>query len=274
MSDTEPITAHYSLGGLRERIETALKHTEGKPSVKGLGPVDEFHIGGRAATSHLIGQIDLAEVQTVLDIGCGIGGTARLLASTVGAQVSGIDLTPEYIEVATWLSELVGLGDRVAFHCGSALSLPFDNDGFDLATMLHVGMNIADKGQLCREVERVLRPAGTFAIYDIMRAGDGELAYPVPWAAGRDTDEVTSPAIYVDALEKSGFEIVAVDDRTEAALTFIDRMATAASSAARPPPLGLHLVMGPDTGTKVANMIANVRNGLITPTEIIARLAS
>jgi SAM-dependent methyltransferase len=172
--------------------------------------------------------------------------------------------------VATWLTGLVGLDDRVQFECASALELPGDADRFDLATMVHVGMNIADKGQLCNEAARVLRPGGIFAIYDIMRNRDGEMAFPVPWAADAATSAVATPDEYIEHLETAGFDIVVVEGRMAATVAFFDQLA--AAPARGPAPLGTHLVMGPETPTKVQNMITSVRAGLIAPVEILARL--
>jgi len=56
--------------------------------------------------------------------------------------------------------------------------------------MIHVGMNIADKAGVFREVRRVLKPSGMFVIFDILRAGDGEIVYPVPWALREETSFV------------------------------------------------------------------------------------
>ena len=74
------------------------------------------------------------------------------------------------------------MDNSISLNQGSALALPFADRAFDRAYMLHVGMNIDDKAKLCSEVSRVLRSNALFGIYDIMRVGDGELTYPVPWA--------------------------------------------------------------------------------------------
>ena len=102
----------------------------------------------------------------MLDVGSGIGGPARYFASAYGCDVTGIDLTPAFVELANELTSRTGLADRVRFVQGSALALPFEAGSFDLATMNHVGMNIADKATLFAEVRRVLRPGGRFMIYE------------------------------------------------------------------------------------------------------------
>lgn len=157
------IAEHYATGGLLGAIRTgveALGKTTDTVIVEDLAPVDEFHIGGRSATTELCERLDLAADSAVLDIGCGIGGAARFVAATTGCRVVGIDLTPEYVAVADELTTWTGLGGQVRYEVGSALDMPFDDDSFGRAILLHVGMNIADKDALFTEVRRVLGPGG------------------------------------------------------------------------------------------------------------------
>src|SRR5262249_10542157 len=143
--------------------------------------VDEFHIGGRKASADFLDQLSFNDQTKVLDVGCGLGGPARFVAHRYGSQVTGIDLTPEYVETRNRLCKWVGLAERISLHQGSALAMPFMEASFDGAYMMHVGMNIEDKETLASEVARVLRPGSVFGIYDVMRTGFGELAFPVPW---------------------------------------------------------------------------------------------
>ena len=76
----------------------------------------------------------------------------------------------------------MGLEGAVSYQQGSALALPFAAEIFDGSYMMHVGMNIEEKATLFAKVRRVLKPAGVFGIYDVMREGDGDLSFPVPWA--------------------------------------------------------------------------------------------
>ena len=66
------------------------------------------------------------------------------------------------------------------FRQASALALPFEPETLDGAYMIHTGMNIADKAGVCRQVRRVLKRGGLFAVFDIVRTGDGAIRYPVP----------------------------------------------------------------------------------------------
>jgi hypothetical protein len=136
--------------------------------------------------------------------------------------------------------------------------------------MLHVGMNIADKPALAAGVRRVLRPGGIFAIYDVMRLAEGDLAFPVPWAASAATSFLASPAAYRTALAVAGFAIEAERDRSAFALEFFHALRARAAAEGRPV-LGLHVVMGAGAREKTENMIRNLERGLIAPVEIIAR---
>ena len=98
----------------------------------------------------------------VLDVGCGLGGATRYIAASIGCRVTGIDLTPEYIEMARLLAERTGLADRVDYHAASALDMPFGPAAFDAAITLHVAMNIKDRAGLYREIARVLKPGAAF----------------------------------------------------------------------------------------------------------------
>jgi SAM-dependent methyltransferase len=267
------VARHYGTGGLLDRIRAGLRQAGIDPDrarPADLKPVDEFHIGGAAATEALIDQAQLRRGMRVLDIGCGIGGTARLIAERAAAEMTGIDLTDEFVRTASALSATVGLGDRTRFRTGSALDMPFGDDSFDAALLLHVGMNIADKRALMAEAARVLRPGAPFLLYEVMRTGEGELDFPVPWASTPATSFVATPAQYREAAQAAGFEVAHERERRGFALDFFARM-QARIAESGPPPLGIHLFMGATAREKIANMVANIQAGRIAPVEMILR---
>jgi ubiquinone/menaquinone biosynthesis C-methylase UbiE len=273
MPGEQDLVDHYTHGDLVAAIRSgieALGKTIDAVTIDDLAPVDEFHIGGRRASEDFLSQLALTPDKHVLDVGCGLGGAARFVASRYRCRVTGIDLTPEYVETARVLCRWVGLEQRISLHQGSALSMPFADGTFDGAFMLHVGMNIADKTKLCAEVARVLRPRSLFGIYDVMRVGEGELTYPVPWAPTAASSAVAEPDEYRAALEAAGFAVIAQRNRRDFALAFFEQLRTRTAAAEGPPPLGLHLLMGRATPDKVQNMIRNITHGLIAPVELIA----
>jgi SAM-dependent methyltransferase len=274
MSVERTVEDHYSHGTLIATIEAALAASGIDPdavTVADLAPVDEFHIGGRAATVDLAGKLALAPSDRALDVGSGLGGASRFFADEFGCAVTGIDLTAEYVATARTLSERVGLGERNTFEHASALAMPFGDASFDAAYMLHVGMNIAAKTELFTETARVLVPGGRLGIYDVMRTGDGEIVYPVPWAETGETSFVASPEDYRAALESASLDLQEEQNRRDWALEFFRTLRAKAAGADGPPPLGIHILMGERAGKKVANMLRCVTAGIIAPVQIIAR---
>jgi SAM-dependent methyltransferase len=265
------VSKHYASYDVLSRIRAGLSelgHDPDRISPEVLKPVDEFHIGGAEATAALLEKLSIRPGVEVLDIGSGIGGPARMIAARYGCRVTGIDLTPHFVETARALSAMCGMEGRVRFEVGSAVALPLPDASFDLALLLHVGMNVPDKAALFREARRVLRQDGTFAVYEVMRTGDGDLTFPVPWAETPDLSALEPPQTYRAAAEAAGFRLKEEENRRDVALDFFARIQAQAAAGA-PPALGLHNLMGPTVKEKVANMIAGIRAGTIAPIQMI-----
>lgn len=276
MPEPKLVATHYTRGGLVEAITAGLAKldlTQDTVQVDDLAPVDEFHIGGRVATEAFLDQLAPEPSDNILDVGCGLGGASRFTAQHYGCRVTGIDLTPAYVETGTLLCSWVGLDDRVTLEQGDATATPYVDDAFDKAYMLHVGMNIADKTGLARELYRLIKPGGKVGIYDIMRVGSGEITFPVPWASEAAGSAVASPDDYKAALGAAGFTIIAERNRRDFALEFFTNLRAAAAGASNnggPPALGPHILMGETAPVKIRNMIENITANRIAPVELIA----
>ena len=103
---------------------------------------------------------------TVLDIGCGLGGPGRFLVDRFGCAVVGIDLLPLRTERAQALSDLTGMADRTSYRVADATHMEFDDGVFTQAWMLDVSIHIRAKQALFAEIARVLRPGGLLVMHD------------------------------------------------------------------------------------------------------------
>ena len=208
----------------------------GALSVDDLAPIDQFHGGGIASSrrlSALAGDESLRGAR-VVDIGGGLGGPARLLASEFGCSVVSVDITVSYIEAGAWLTRLCGLSADVCHVVGDALALPIKDESADVVWMQNASMNIADKRALYTEIRRVLRPGGLFIFQEPM-AGPGPvpglaqtsdpalavpdgtdgLIYPVMWADNPSESFLVPPERAQAVLCELGFELRAWDDCSE-----------------------------------------------------------
>lgn len=263
------VERHYGHAGLLDRILGALRAAGKDPAHLApgdLAPVDEFHIRGREATVELAQRAQLHPGQRVLDVGCGLGGSARHLAAEHRCRVSAIDLTPAYVDLARELARRVGLAGDVDYRVADALELPFDDATFDVAWTEHVQMNVEDKHRFYAEIARVLRPRGRLAFHDFLRGPADEPRYPLPWSADVSTSFVVSPQSLRLAVEGAGLRVVDWDDRTRVSADWLaERM-----SQPVPPPLGVHLLMGADAKVKFANVLSGLREGRLLVVQAVA----
>lgn len=273
MDTEQQVAKHYTHGGLEDAILSALtaggKNIE-KLAAVDLAGVDEFHLGWRAATMEIARDLHLSRATYVLDVGSGIGGSARYFAEAYGARVTGIDLTQEFVDVANAFTRRCGLSDLATFKQASALALPFKDGTFDAATMIHVGMNIENKAKVFSEVWRVLQSAARFTVYDVMRTAKGDIPYPMPWASTTATSFVGTPDDYRRMLAEAGFKLEGEVSRRDLSLKLWQEMRVKAAEDG-PPKLSLQLLMGETAKERFGNVIATLERGIIAPIEMIVR---
>ena len=262
MTDTiTKVREHYNAMDLTSRIKSALLAIAAEDQTLGvdqLAPLDQFHTRGILATADLAAAARLEPSSRVLDLGCGIGGPSRYLASTFGCHVTGVDLSPGFIDAANYLTARCGLSDRTTFQVGDALHLPFGGGSFDVVFLQHVVMNIVDRASLYAEVRRILAPGGRFATYDVVLR-DGEVVYPTPWARDASTSFLWSEHDTRTALEEAGFEEVFWRDDTQLGLEWFQRAMAGAPSSG--PNLGV--VMGPEFQAMTGNLARNLGEGRV-----------
>jgi SAM-dependent methyltransferase len=257
-----------------DRIDAGLKALGVDPaalSVDDVAAVDAFHIRGREATVELAARAGLEAADRVLDVGSGLGGSARYLAVEYGCEVVGVDLTDEYVEVAEELAKRVGLDCRVSYCQGSALELPFEDASFDVVWTEHVQMNIEDKGTFYREIARVLRPGGRLMFHDIFQGDVGEtggVVYPAPWAENESISFLWAPNRVRQALEEAGLAVEDWEDKTEASATWFANVLKKVQ-ADGPPPLGIHLLMGETAKVKLGNMSRNLSESRVAVVQAV-----
>ncbi|MEZ4308105.1 MAG: methyltransferase domain-containing protein [Polyangiaceae bacterium] len=107
----------------------------------------------------------LADVQRVLDIGCGVGHWGRTLLPHMPdtTTIDGVDREASFAERASAKAAELGLAGRARYRHATIESLPFDDGTFDFVTCQTVLMHVADVPTALAEIRRVLKPGGLFA---------------------------------------------------------------------------------------------------------------
>jgi ubiquinone/menaquinone biosynthesis C-methylase UbiE len=127
-----------------------------------------------------------------IDLGCGPGDLVLKLARLAPRlSITGIDLAPEMLAQAGARAEESGLGDRVAFRLGDAQHIPFPDGSLDLVISTFSLHHWSAPVAVLDEIARVLRPGGTFLVFDLRR----DLAAPLYLLLWFATNVVVPPAL-------------------------------------------------------------------------------
>lgn len=257
------VQKHYASADIVARVLAALREA-GENTEKLTPPMlysfDQFHGGGIGATEANTSKLGLGPASRVIDVGSGIGGPARYMATTYGCRVSGIDLTPEFVAAAVELTRRCGLADKVDFRQGNALSLPFPDASFDAATCFNVTMNIDNKQGVLNEIARVLKPGGRLAYTETGLGAKPDPIFPLPWARKPDVSFLVTPAKLREVFEAAGLRI----------LEFVDETGTHVPAPSQLSRLGNRVVVGDDFVERVKNMSINQQEGRLVSSFILA----
>jgi ubiquinone/menaquinone biosynthesis C-methylase UbiE len=268
------VERHYSMSGrlpaaIRDELITLGKDVC-KLEPKDLETIDEFHIRGRAATLDLAHRLNIARGSLVLDVGSGLGGPARTIATSFNCHVIGVDLTRDFCEAAREITRWVGLSDSVTFVQGDATVLDLRSASFDVAVTMHAAMNIERKAEMYAGVRRCLKPCGRFGIYDVVQGEGGQVHFPVPWARDASISHLATPAQMRSLLDDAGFTIEQEIDSTEASATWFKEKSERLR-ATKAAPLGFRLFLGELHAEMVANQVKNLAERRIGTVTYVAR---
>ena len=152
---------------------------------------------------------DVRPNKKLLDVGCGIGGPACLLASEFNLDVTGVDLLSWNVAAGNALATQRGINDRCRFRQANALALPFDDNSFDYVFGMDAWCHVPGRDKMIEECRRVLKDDGIILFHDwIMDKGDSEgfrFVYAFP--------PLETMESYSEKLRQSGFEIICAEKR-------------------------------------------------------------
>jgi SAM-dependent methyltransferase len=274
MSDEAASIAGYWAGGERDvygLVVSALERSGQSLdflTVEDLAPIDHFHARGFAATVELGDSLPVQPGDHILDIGCGLGGPARYFAQRFDCAVSGIDITPAFVEAADKLTTLLGLGDRVYIVHGDGHQLPYGAGLFDGAYTQHVTMNVGDRSRFFGEAWRVLKPGSFFALTEHGLGPTGGPHHPVPWSEDGSGEWLATPTETRELLAAAGFVGIEIENTGEKYLAGY-RSVLALAEQGTLPPLGIQLLMGETALEKIRNAARNIEERRTHPVQVL-----
>jgi SAM-dependent methyltransferase len=273
MSTATSIAEHWAKSDVYALIVDALNKA-GKDldnlSVEDLAPVDQFHARGLPATVELADALPVTPHDHLIDIGCGIGGPARYMAGRFQCRVSGIDITPPYVEAGNKLSALLRMQQQVRIELGDGERLPYANEQFDGGYSQHVTMNVSDRPKFYAEAFRVLKPGAFFALTEHGLGPIGNPHHPVPWSSDGSGEFLVAPDDTRALLQAAGFTGIVMQDTGPKYLAGY-RKAIELAAKGELPILGIHLLLGKDAMEKTRNSARNIEEGRTHPIQVVCR---
>ena len=180
-----------------------------------LFPFDQYHYHGTDAVhaaAHLLG---LGPTSHVLDVGAGLGGPARYLASAIGCHVTALELQNNLHALATRLTARCGLGQRVTHVWGDALTAALPEATFDAVVSWLTLLHIPERPRLLAQLARMLRRGGQCYIEDLYQRA------PFATSDLHDVHQtifgvtLTRIADYVRDLHEAGFTGITATDLSD-----------------------------------------------------------
>jgi len=182
---------------------------------------DFLSSGGVEITKTICASLDIHEGTRVLDVGSGLGGSAFHLNAVYGAVVTGVDVLPQMVTMATQRATERGI-DNVKFIEGDILELDLPPASFDLVYSRDAFLYIEDKLALFQTLHRLLAPQGRLFVSDYACGPEPLSDEFVEYANGAGY-HLVEPEAYAGIIRNAGFQDVQAEDMTALFVDILQR---------------------------------------------------
>ncbi|MDK9699586.1 MAG: methyltransferase domain-containing protein [bacterium] len=183
----------------------------------------DYQTAQRLLVRTIADQLQLRPQFRVLEIGCGLGGPARQIATEFSCEVYGLELLRSQIDAG---QKTLTAKDTIHLIQASAQALPFPRETFEAVYSLESAFHYPDKSKFVSEVAAVLKPGGRFAIADVLFTGNrrnGWRERQVLRALGAHS--LYTEAKYREAAQQNGLRFVSRTDLTSGVCRSVQKMA-------------------------------------------------
>ena len=273
MADKSDIKKFWTRGDIFSRVHQAMLDAglnDKKLEIEDLFPIDQYHARGIAATVDLGKRMPISQNQKLIDIGCGLGGPARYFAKQFKCFITGIDITPSFVQIGNEFNKLTSMTDKVELLVGNGEVLDFDNETFDGGYSQHVTMNISDRIKFFSEAFRVLKSGAFFAFTEHGLGPKGNPIFPLPWADNEDMSFLLPPETTLSMLKQTGFSDIEIVETADKYISGYEKLI-------KPKPknknrlLGIHVIGGDSMNERSKNSMQSIKENRTLPYEIVCK---
>ena len=273
MISKSDIENFWTRGDVFSRVHQAMSETgliNKKLEIEELFPIDQYHARGIAATVDLGKRMPISKNQKIIDIGCGLGGPARYYAKEFKCFITGIDITPSFIEIGNEFNKLTSMSDNIQLLVGNGEILDFTNETFDGAYSQHVTMNISDRKKFFSEAFRVLKKDSFFAFTEHGLGPEGNPIFPLPWADSSEMSFLLPPKTTISILKDTGFSDIKIIETADKYISGYKKL-IGLKSENKKPVLGIHVIGGDSMNERSTNSMQSIKENRTLPFEIVCK---
>ncbi len=273
MINSKSIENFWTRGDIFTRVHQAMTEAgliNKELNIEDLFPIDQYHARGIAATIDLGKRMPISKNQKILDIGCGLGGPARYYAKEFKCFITGIDITPSFIEIGNEFNKLTSMSNNVHLLVGNGEILDFKNETFDGAYSQHVTMNISDRKKFFSEAFRVLKKGSFFAFTEHGLGPEGDPIFPLPWANSSEMSFLLPPETTISILKDVGFSDIKIIETADKYISSYEKL-IGLKPKNKKPILGIHVIGGNSMNERSTNSMQSIKDNRTLPFEIVCK---
>ena len=261
----------WTRGDLYSRINQAMSDSglnNKKLEIEDLFPIDQYHARGIGATKDLGKRMPITKNQKILDVGCGLGGPARYYAKEFKCHITGVDITPSFIEIGNEFNRLTSMSTMVDLYVGNGEKLEFEDEVFDGAYSQHVTMNISDRMKFFSEIYRVLKKGSFFAFTEHGLGPEGDPIFPLPWADNQEMSFLLPLENTNAILKEIGFINIKLIETGDKYIEGYEKLIQKQPKSEKPT-LGIHVIGGSSMHERSINSMRSIKENRTLPFEIV-----
>ena len=214
-----------------ERVYDDLRHAgigdDDPLTVDALSAFDQYHYFGTEAVDEAIGALNIGPHSRVLDVGSGLGGPARVMATRSGCRVTALELQADLDQVGKSLTARCGLAGNIDHVCGDVLETALAPGGHDAVVSWLALYHIADPARLFARLADAVAPGGGLYVEDFHRLGDFTDQEQTVLDQVLYAQSMPPRDEYITTVEAAGFTDVRFTDMTAPWTEFVSERAAA-----------------------------------------------
>ena len=225
-ADIKSMKLYHHVDRVLTELRQMGKEDEGPLSVDELTPFDQLHYHGTEAVDHAVRATGVSASSSVLEIGSGLGGPARHIAATVGAQVTALELQSDQNQLASNLTARCGLTEKVTHACGDFLTYNWVGQHFDVIVSWLALYHIPERDVLLKRCYGLLDQGGYLHAEDLYARVQFTDSERSELATELFANYLPDYESYCRDLERAGFELVSCQEMSDEWTAFTrERMA-------------------------------------------------